>query len=75
MLEEAVAETNFDSQGTGLVSVKLDGQVCQMLARLEAPAEPAARVHAGDRLIIVGVDARRNCCTVARRSPRPPSLS
>ena len=76
MLEEAVALTDFDPRGQGLISVKLDGQIRQMLATLQnASGDAARRVHSGDKLIIVGVDPRRNSCTVARTETRPPQLS
>jgi hypothetical protein len=65
VFEEAVAETNFDAQGTGLISVTLDGQVHQMLGMIQGGKTP--RVHAGERLTIVGIDPHRNTCTVARR--------
>jgi len=67
VFEEAVAETNFDAQGTGLISVTLDGQIHQMLGLLQDGA--GARVRAGERLTIVGIDPHRNTCTVARRNP------
>lgn len=74
MLEEAVAQTNFDAQGSGLISLTLDGQVRQMLGTLQDGAEPAGRVLAGDKLIVIGIDSRRNTCTVARSTPRPKPL-
>ncbi|XHR30834.1 MAG: hypothetical protein ACFUZC_09765 [Chthoniobacteraceae bacterium] len=67
MLEEAVAETNFDAEGAGLVSLTLDGQVHQMLGMLQAGSGPVPRILSGERLIIVGIDPHRNRCTVARR--------
>lgn len=76
LLEEAVALTNFDAQGQGLISVKLDGQLRQMLGTLRnATGEVGRRVLAGDTLTIVAVDTRRNTCTVARNSPRQEQTS
>lgn len=75
MLEDAVAITNFDAQGHGLISVTLDGQLRQMLGTLQkSPAEASGRVLAGEKLIIVGVDTRRNSCTVARKGYSPEQL-
>ena len=67
LLEEAVAKTNFDANGQGLVSVTLDGQICQMLATLE-PGAPAGRVFVGDKLTVTAVNLKRNSCTVVRNS-------
>jgi len=75
MLEEAVALTNFDKQGQGLISVALDGQLRQMLGTLQDKStDDSNRVRAGDKLIIIGVDSRRNSCTVARTSFRPKQI-
>jgi hypothetical protein len=58
--------TAFDENGQGLVAVDLDGQVVQVLATLPPPERAAGvRVHAGDRVRIESVDARRNRCTVS----------
>ena len=67
VLEPAEAVANFDTQGQGLVAVELDGQVVQMLGRLERQdREQGVRVRSGDRLMIVSVDSQRNRCTVTR---------
>ncbi len=67
LLEEAEAVTNFDQRGQGLVAVQLDGQLVQILASL-SPNEQrtGARIHAGERLSIIAVNAKRNSCTVTR---------
>ncbi|MGH7936670.1 MAG: hypothetical protein ACREF8_06645 [Chthoniobacterales bacterium] len=75
VLEEVEAVTNFDQRGQGLVALQLDGEVVQLLASL-SPNEQrtGARVRAGDRLSITGVNAKRNSCTVTRlpfASPSP----
>ena len=63
--DEARAVTSFDTNGNGLVSVELNGQVVQLLATLNAAERAAARkVRAGDRLRIEAVDDTRNRCTV-----------
>jgi hypothetical protein len=67
VLEEARAVTDFDSSGTGLIALDLDGQVMQLLGVLK-PEERAtgARIRTGDRVFIEAVDAQRNRCTVSR---------
>ncbi|MHA3774725.1 hypothetical protein ACXR0O_24650 [Verrucomicrobiota bacterium sgz303538] len=67
ILEQAKAVANFDTQGQGLVALELDGQIVQMLGRLEQQdREQGVRIRSGDRLMIVSVDSQRNRCTVTR---------
>lgn len=64
--EEARAETTFDVNGHGLISIDLDGQVVQVLARLSIEARQAGkRVMRGDRVFIEAVDTQKNSCTVS----------
>ena len=65
VFEEAIAVTNFDASGSGLISIDLDGQHIQVLGNLSR-TEPTVgqRILAGDRLFIQAVDAKRNSCTV-----------
>lgn len=64
--EEARAETTFDASGHGLISIDLDGQVVQVLARLSIDARQAGkRVMRGDRVFIEAVDTQKNSCTVS----------
>lgn len=64
--EEAVAVTNFDAQGHGLIAIDLDGRSIQVLGTLSAPERAdGTRVAAGDKLFIQAVDAKRNSCTVS----------
>ena len=66
VFEEAIAVTNFDSSGSGLISIDLDGQHIQVLGNLsKTELVEGQRVLAGDRLFIQAVDARRNSCTVS----------
>lgn len=67
LADEATAVTAFDSNGQGIVSLEVDGQVVQILATLQ-PSDRAlgVRVRAGERLRIEDVDAARNRCTVSR---------
>ncbi len=63
--EEARAETSFDANGNGLVSLDVDGQVIQLLATL-APDDRTrgVRVRRGDLVRVAEVDATRGRCTV-----------
>ena len=69
-LEGMVAKTatsvsNFDSSGRGLVSIVIDAEEKQLLATLEA-SERGDPVRKGEQLIVTGVDARKNSCTVTK---------
>lgn len=67
--EEARVVTSFDASGHGLISVDMDGQVVQMLARLSHQArQSSTRLRSGDRVFIENVDVRKNSCVV---SPLP----
>ena len=59
--------TNFDHTGKGLVKVNMDGQIVQLLARLE-PAEVAkgVAVNKGDQVVLTEVNAKASTCTVTR---------
>lgn len=64
--EEANAVTSFDASGHGLISIDLDGQVLQILARLSTRSRDlGVRVRAGDRVFIEEVDTQKNLCTVS----------
>ena len=64
---EARAETRFDAQGRGLVSLALDGQIVQVLASLDRDErERGTTVARGDTLLVLDVDAARNTCRVTR---------
>lgn len=64
--EEAIAVTSFDANGNGLVSIDLDGQVRQILARLSHEArQSSTRVRTGDRLFVEDVDLQKNSCVVS----------
>lgn len=70
LMSEARAETGFDANGQGLISIELDGQVVQVLGTLRREDREAhVRVRAGDRLLVEDVDGVRNRCTVSRRDP------
>lgn len=70
LMSEARAETGFDANGQGLISIELDGQVVQVLGTLrKEDREARVRVRAGDRLLVEDVDGVRNRCTVSRRDP------
>jgi hypothetical protein len=63
---EAVAVSNFDKNGQGIIAVEVDGHVQQVLATL-LPADRAAgaRVRAGQRVRIEEVDSERQRCSVS----------
>jgi len=64
--EEAQAVTNFDASGCGLISIDLDGQIVQVLGKLNAQQRrDGTRVRTGDRLFVEAVDTQRNSCTVS----------
>ena len=69
VFEEAVALTNFDQDGCGIVSIQLDGHEMRVLGRLGAQFAQE-RIHQGDSLIVESVDAARGRCVV---TPLPPS--
>ena len=69
-LEGMVAKTatsvsNFDSSGRGLVSVVIDAEEKQLLATLEQ-SDLGTPVKKGEQLMVTGVDARKNSCTVTK---------
>jgi len=71
ILDEVRAASGFDSNGQGLVTAEVDGQVIQVLGTLR-PEDRAAgiRVRSGDRLRVEDVDSRRTavrCRTSVRR--------
>lgn len=65
--DEATAVTAFDTNGQGIVSVEVDGQIVQILATLRKDDRllGGARIRAGQRVRIEDVDAAKNCCTVS----------
>jgi hypothetical protein len=66
VMEEAVAVTDFDARGDGLVQLELDGQLIQILGSLRPEDRGAPRrVRRGDRVLIEDVDVARNRCTVS----------
>lgn len=64
--DEATAVTAFDNNGEGIVSLEVDGQVLQILARLQPNDRLlGTRVRAGQRVRIEEVNAQKNSCTVS----------
>ena len=61
----ATSVSNFDSSGRGLVSIIIDAEEKQLLATLEE-SERSSPVRKGEQLIVTGVDAKRNSCSVSR---------
>jgi hypothetical protein len=63
----AQAVTAFDPTGKGLVTLVLDGQNVQLLARLEADdVRQSLSVRKGDTVIVTQVDPKSGTCVVTR---------
>jgi len=68
--DEARAVTGFDSSGSGLVAVDVDGQVIQLLATLSHDERSrGVRIRSGDKVRIAEVDAARGRCIVTLPIP------
>ena len=72
-LESAITDwatvvTPFNAQGDGVVSIKLDGQILQLLACLPESEREGPRLRAGEQVRVESVDPVRNRCTVTRRA-------
>jgi hypothetical protein len=66
LMDEATAVTSFNHDGEGIVSIELNGQVIQILAKLRPDDRLlGAGVRAGQRVRIESVDSARNRCTVS----------
>ena len=66
MTGEATVVSAFDTNGQGLISVEVDGQLLQVLGTLHPDSRAlAGRVAVGTRVRIDDVDAARNRCTVS----------
>jgi hypothetical protein len=65
-LENGTAVTDFDSKGYGLVRLKLDGQIVQLLGRLAPEEQSGARVRTGETLFVRSVDPVKQRCVVCR---------
>jgi len=61
--QEAVADSRFDANGKGIVTVVVDGQLVRLLATLDGDPQP---IEAGEKLTVVSVDTKRNQCTVVK---------
>jgi len=59
----ALAATDFDRHGAGLITFELNGETRQMLARQEGAGQP---LRTGEALTIGQVDEAANTCTVSR---------
>ncbi len=62
VMGDAQAETDFDASGAGLVSLEMDGQVRQLLGRLEPrERDVGLRVRRGERLRVLAVRPDGSC--------------
>jgi len=59
----ALAATDFDGRGAGLITFELNGETRQMLARQQGAGPPVRR---GEALTIDQIDEETNACTVRR---------
>jgi hypothetical protein len=66
VLETGTAATNFDRQGFGMVRLRLDGQVVQLLGQIAPEDQAGPRVISGEPLFIRSVDSLRQRCVVCR---------
>jgi len=61
----AEAVTKFDEKGQGLVLVNMEGQLVQLLARLDSgDLANGVVVHKGDQVVVTEVDSKSNTCRV-----------
>ena len=67
LMSEGRAVTGFDTNGNGLISLELGGEVVQVLGtQLNEERAAGVRIRAGDIVRIEDVDDARNRCTVSR---------
>jgi hypothetical protein len=56
----------FEANGEGIISLEIDGQIVQLLGRLQKTDHlPGTRVRAGQRLRIEDVNPAQHRCTVS----------
>jgi hypothetical protein len=72
VLETGTAATNFDTQGFGMVRLRLDGQVVQLLGQLAHEDQAGPRIISGETLFIRSVDSLRQRCVVCRTTIAAP---
>jgi hypothetical protein len=64
--DSATAVTSFNRDGEGIIAVEVDGQIVQLLARLQPDSRTTGgRIRAGQQLRIEEVDSMKNRCTVS----------
>ncbi len=64
---EAEACGQFDAQGRGIIQLKLDGQIIQLLATLDQDElHRGVSVSRGDKVVILEVDGAKNRCRVSK---------
>lgn len=61
--QEATADSRFDATGKGIVTLVVDGHLTRLLATLDGPPQP---IEAGEKLMVIAIDTRRNAAKVAK---------
>jgi hypothetical protein len=61
--QEATADSRFDTTGKGIVTLVVDGHLTRLLATLEGSPQS---VEAGEKLVVIEIDTRRNTAKVAK---------
>ena len=64
---EAIAVSNFDKNGQGIISIEVDGHVQQVLATLQgSDLASGVRIRAGQSVRVDEVDEARQRCIVSK---------
>jgi hypothetical protein len=61
--QEATADSRFDARGRGIVTLVVDGHLVRLLSTLDGPPQP---IEAGETLVVIAIDAKRNTAKVAK---------
>jgi hypothetical protein len=61
--QEVTADSRFDATGKGIVTLTVDGHLIRLLATLEGATEA---IEAGEKLVVIAIDTRRNTAKVAK---------
>lgn len=61
--QEATADSRFDEQGQGIVTLVVDGHLVRLLATLEGVHQS---VEAGEKLVVIEINTKRNRAKVTK---------